>query len=506
MVINLMRRRLRLLPPRALSTHHPLTFATNRTYPPLRLLLILALAGLCPPVSQLLAHFAPPVPPAPSPADARIAPAEVGLGGQLTGTTADSSALRRTVGLAQPLGREAPVAPPGSLTFAASSHPPNLEGTVRVPLGSRCRDFPGRGRALDGVLERESILMGTRLRAAVVARDRQAEILAIEAAFDEVARLEAVLSSWRDDSELGRLNAAPVGRSVRLSEELAAVLMEARAWTTRSRGAFDPVVGSFIDAWDLRGAGRRPSPEELAAAEAAAGWGALRVHGSTRWARRHTAAWVTSGAFGKGIALRAAARRLGEATVESALLDFGGQLAAIAADGCASWTVGVAHPARREAPVALLRLRGGHSLATSGSSERFVEVGGERYGHIVDPRSGRPVEAWGSITVLAQDPLVADVAATAAYVLGPEEGLAWVGSQEGLSALALRVREDGRLEARWSESLCPWIIEMDARWIVSAGPETDGVRRAGVAAGSGPAGPACGHNGADGPLSRPASR
>jgi thiamine biosynthesis lipoprotein len=306
-------------------------------------------------------------------------------------------------------------------------------------------------------VEREAYLMGTRLRVSIAASDAEAGAAAIEAAFAEVRRLEAVLSSWQDDSELGRLNVAEPGEPVRASAELLGLLAEVRSWAQRSDGAFEPAVGALIDAWDLRGSGRIPGEPDLQRALAASGRHAfvLDMEAGTV-TRRVTGGWMTAGGFGKGAALRAAAGALRAQGVESALLDFGGQLQALGspADGTA-WRVGVAHPLRRREEAVAIRLAD-VSAATSATSERFIEIDGERYGHILDPRTGLPVRAWGSVTVVAEDAMVADLLSTALFVIGPEAGMRWAETFEDIGVLFL-VEDDGPIDSFWNRAMEPWL-------------------------------------------------
>ncbi len=309
-----------------------------------------------------------------------------------------------------------------------------------------------------GLVEREAFLMGTRLRATVVAQDAQQGFVAIEAAFREVERLEALLSSWREDSELSRLNTAEVGKPFYPSRELFDLLLEVRAWSERSEGAFDVAVGSLIDAWDLQGSGRRPTESEVTAALMLTAPDVFRLDerdGSV--VRARSGSWITSGGFGKGAALRAAALELSKAGIDDALLDFGGQVLAIGSPPTgAGWAIGVAHPAHRDEQVVGLRVRS-RSVATSAASERFVEIAGERFGHVLDPRTGHPVQAWGSVTVVAEDPLVADVVATALFVIGPKHGAAWAESLEDTGVLFLRERS-GEVDASWNSAMDQWLI------------------------------------------------
>lgn len=298
---------------------------------------------------------------------------------------------------------------------------------------------------------REAYLMGTVLRAEVAAGNREAGVAALERAFEEVRRLEGVLSTWSEESEIARVNAASPGEPVSVSPELMRLLVEAVAWSRRTEGAFDPVVGALVDAWDLRGAGRMPRPEALE--EALRASGADRLHleeGGPRIRLLARDAWVDTGGFGKGAALRAAERVLRANGVEAAMLDFGGQVLVYGTppEGEAAWEIAVAHPAARQTPAALLRVPGGLSVATSAQSERSVEVDGERYGHVLDPRSGRPVPAWGSVTVVAHDAVTADALSTALLVMGPDAGRRWAaGREEGVLFLEIR---DGEVVASWN--------------------------------------------------------
>jgi thiamine biosynthesis lipoprotein len=308
---------------------------------------------------------------------------------------------------------------------------------------------------------REAFLMGTTLRAEVSAPIRAEAFAAVQQAFDTVAALEGVLSTWRDDSEIARINHAPIGETVAVSPTLAALLEEAARWAEATGGAFDPGVGALTDAWDLRGHGRVPDRTLLARARAATGISqfALTELGgpSARAARRSTRAWLDTGGFGKGAALRAAVAVLRHRGVEAGTLNFGGQVAVFGhgpANGV--WLVPVAHPDHRLAPVAALRVRDG-SVSTSAQSERFVEVGGRRFGHILDPRSGRPVEAWGSVTVVAADAAVADMLSTALFVLGPEAGPRWARAHD-VAALFLVSRPGRELDVRPTPALRPLLV------------------------------------------------
>lgn len=299
--------------------------------------------------------------------------------------------------------------------------------------------------------------MGTTLRVALPAPDRGRAIGLIEQVFGEVGRLERMLSTWRDDSEMAGLNTAPPNRPVRLSAELYRLLAEAADWSRATGGAFDPAIGALVDAWGLRAEGRVPSEPTLARARRASALDRFGFCDPERSiTRRDSLAWLDTGGFGKGAALREAGRLLRAEGVRSARLNFGGQVLALGGDEQGrAWAVPVADPVRRDRPAVALAVRD-RSVSTSGQSERGVRVGGRWLGHVLDPRSGLPVESWGSVTVVAEDAVAADILSTALLVLGPEEALRWAERRSDVGVLLLVVR-GGRAVARWNRAMEPYL-------------------------------------------------
>ena len=300
------------------------------------------------------------------------------------------------------------------------------------------------------VVERRLTAMGTSLHITVEAPERRAALLASEDAVRAIAAVEERLSTWTEDSELARLNAQPVEQASPLSPELARDLERARHWWQETAGAFDPAVGPLVEAWDLRGAGRVPSADVLDAALAASGFEQFELD-ADGLTRRHIACALEEGAFGKGIGLDAAAEALRAAGISSATIDLGGQVLRLGEEAGA--TISIAHPDDRMSPLCDLVLRGG-SVATSGNSERAIEIDGERYGHLLDPRTGQPAPDFGSVTVLAECGIDADCLATALFVMGPEEALAFASHHDGIEVVVvesgseeLRVRATPGLES-----------------------------------------------------------
>ncbi len=250
--------------------------------------------------------------------------------------------------------------------------------------------------------ERTLLAMGTTLTLRVVGG-----VAAVEPALADVAELEARCSTWRPESPWSRLNAGEVVDLPEGDRTLLARVVALGRWT---EGAFDPVVGRLVHAWGARTGGRVPTEAELAEARTASGVNHLQ--GLPGGVSLQDGAWLEEGGFLKGHALDRLATRLRQGGASSGLLDFGGQLLAWGAPR----RVDLADPKDRQRPRLTLRLRNA-SLSTSGTSERGR--------HILDPRTGRPCEAWGSVAVVRATGLEADVLSTALYVMGPDRGTAW---------------------------------------------------------------------------------
>ena len=283
-------------------------------------------------------------------------------------------------------------------------------------------------------VERRLGLMGTTLKLTVEARDRAAALAASERAVAALEATEARLSTWRDDTELARLNRAPVGVAVPLSPALARELAAARECWRETEGAFDPAIGELVAEWGLRTGGKNPGEEEREEARAASGMDGLRISPSVA-VRLREGAVIEEGGFGKGAGLAKAIdalRALPE--IRSAVLDLGGQLALV---GAGRREVLIADPRRRDRPVLALAVEAG-SVSTSSDSERS--------GHLLDPRTGAPAADFGSLTVWTADPLRADCLSTGLFVLGPERALAWAAARPDVEVLAL-VSEGERLRA-----------------------------------------------------------
>ncbi len=255
----------------------------------------------------------------------------------------------------------------------------------------------------------------------------------------EIDRLERKYSRYRDDSLATRINrSAGDPDGIELDEETAGLLDYAAIAHRESDGLFDPTSGILRRAWDFR-AGRLPSREAVAALLPRVGWEKLR------WKRPRLCLpegmELDFGGFVKEYAADRVAELCRQRGLRHGLVDLGGDLSVVGPhpDG-SPWRVGVRDPRRPDRALACVLLRYG-GVASSGDYERFMIVDGRRYSHLLDPRSGWPVEGLAGATVMAPHCLVAGTASTVALLRG-RQGRSWLESL-GLPHLAVDV--DGRL-------------------------------------------------------------
>ena len=289
-------------------------------------------------------------------------------------------------------------------------------------------------------VERTVFLMGTFATFVTETVDRETGVAKLERMVRVIERTEGDLSTWREDSVLSAVNGQPVGAPFPVPAATCGLLSRVAEWHAETNGAFDPAVGSLIDVWGLRREGRQPRDDEIQAALAAAGFEHLSFDPEACVVTRRAAVTLDAGGFGKGEALDRV-REAERGRPGAWFIDFGGQMAVSGEASGGSWTVGVAHPARRDLSVLELSLAAG-SLATSGGSERDLLLDdGSRIGHILDPRNGRPVSRSASVTVWHESALVADALSTALFVMGPEQGIAWAAAR-GIAACFILADSD----------------------------------------------------------------
>jgi thiamine biosynthesis lipoprotein len=325
------------------------------------------------------------------------------------------------------------VAAAALLGSCAAREYPDARGAGAVPL----RAGAAEPAATPQRFEYSKLAMGARARIVVYAPDEPTARDAASAAFARIEALEQVMSDYRADSELSRLNAAPPGEPVEVSEELWTILETARRTWERTNGAFDPAAGELSLLWrEARRTGVLPSDEALAAARARSGMGKVKLIDERRGRRRllvrvePPGVRFDLGGIGKGLAAEEAVRVLRERGTPVCLVALGGDIAAGSPPtGKPGWVVSVETGLEADATADdgddVLLLGEGMNASTSGDVEQFAKMGGVRYSHIFDARTGRALTTRRAATVVGTDGAAVDAWATALSVIGSERADAW---------------------------------------------------------------------------------
>lgn len=269
-------------------------------------------------------------------------------------------------------------------------------------------------------LRRSRIIMGTVVEITVLGKTAEEASAAIDEAFAEMARIEALMTPHDPASDVARLSGAV--SALEVSAETAEVVALGEKVAAASDGAFDMALGRLKALWGVEGeAPRVPTPAAIAAALEGTGVGDLTLKGKTITKGSPDLA-VDLGGIAKGYAVDRAAAVLRGAGVKSAAINAGGDIRLLGDRKGRPWRIGIQHPREGDKLLATLSL-GPTAVVTSGDYERYFEVGGVRYHHLFDPATGYPARRCQSVTVVADSAALADALATAAFVLGPEGGL-----------------------------------------------------------------------------------
>ncbi len=270
------------------------------------------------------------------------------------------------------------------------------------------------------------------------AKARQAVVLVMQ----EFQRLHDMLHAWKP-SELSDLNSAfAQGKSRQVSPELAMMLQDAARVSAQSDGLFNPAIGGLIQAWGFQADDFKavlPDEKKIAGLVKANPQMSDLVFLPTSPAGRlkgeddneivsskNKYVKIDLGGYAKGYALDRAAAILKQQGIHNALINIGGNVMALGTHGSRPWRVGIQHP-RKPGPLATLELQDGEAIGTSGDYQRYFELGGKRYCHLIDPRNGQPVQGVEAVTILTHGEhagLLSDASSKPLFVSGVQ---GWAG-------------------------------------------------------------------------------
>lgn len=268
-------------------------------------------------------------------------------------------------------------------------------------------------------------LMGCDFEVTVVAKNKEEASNYIDMAVAEMARIEALISSWDPNSQTSLINKNAGIQAVQVDAELFELIERSLGLSKMTDGAFDISYASMDRIWKFDGSmNELPSKEAIKASVAKVGYEQIALNKAERTVfLKQKGMRIGFGAIGKGYAADKAKRLLMEKGVSAGIINASGDMNTWGkqVDG-SDWKVAITNPMNKEQAYGLLPLKGG-AVVTSGNYEKFIRFNGQRYAHIIDPRTGWPTQGILSVTVFAPSAELADALATSVFVMGIEVGL-----------------------------------------------------------------------------------
>lgn len=252
------------------------------------------------------------------------------------------------------------------------------------------------------IVSEESFVFGTRVEVLIYGETPERAHAAAASVLREFDRLHRTYHAWQP-SELTTLNEAiAAGQAHEVSPELATLISTAKTLSTQGNGLFDPGIGQLIALWGFQSDEFKPL---LPDADKLEKWRAahpsiddIQMEGYRITSRNRRVA-LDFGGYLKGVALDRAATLLRAQGIQNALINIGGNVMALGSKGALPWRVGIQHP-RATTPLASLDLRSGEAIGTSGDYQRYFDLDGKRYSHLIDPRTARPAQGTQAVTIL----------------------------------------------------------------------------------------------------------
>jgi thiamine biosynthesis lipoprotein len=254
--------------------------------------------------------------------------------------------------------------------------------------------------------QEQGYVFGTLVEVSVYGADEVRARQAVGEVMHEFQRLHDMLHAWQP-SELSKMNAAFArGESIPIPEELAAIIQDATQLSLQSKGLFDPAIGGLVQLWGFHADEFKPvQPDAKRIAQLVAADPQMSdiVIAQGRARSTNRSVQVDLGGYAKGYALDRAAEILLKQGIRNALINIGGNILALGQHGDRPWRVGIQHP-RKSGALATLDLHDGEAIGTSGDYQRYFMIGDVRYCHLIDPRSGYPMQGVQAVTILTNGP------------------------------------------------------------------------------------------------------
>lgn len=292
----------------------------------------------------------------------------------------------------------------------------------------------------DSTMIAQCQLMGSRFTFTAVHADSTQARKGIEAGIEEVHRIEEKISSWLPHSETSMVNRAAGLDTVEVSDEWMALFQRSLKVAALTHGAFDPSFAGFDQVYSFDGrVTTLPDAALIQKALQTVGWQKIQVlEAPNRIWLPIAGMKIGFGAIGKGYAADRAKKKLLESGIQSGIVNAGGDLICWGnqPESDQGWAIAISNPQKRDTALAWINVKD-QAVVTSGNYEKFILVDGEKYSHIIDPRTGYPIKGVQSVTIICPSAELADALATGVSVLGAQKGLDLVNSLTGIEGLVI---------------------------------------------------------------------
>jgi thiamine biosynthesis lipoprotein len=291
-------------------------------------------------------------------------------------------------------------------------------------------------------------IMGTFARVVAVAKNERQARRSIEAGFNEMKRIDSVMSDYKPDSQLSRVNREAFGHAVKVTPELFAVLQKSVQYSRLSNGAFDITVGPLVDLWHKAGeTNSMPDENTIAETKSRVGYEKLILDANKMTVRFAVDGMrLDLGGIGKGYAVDKAVEVMRQKGATAGMVDSGGNIRCFGKPiDNDVWLVGIQDPNLVDSePIIVLKLID-MAVATSGDYRRFVMIDGKKVSHIIDTNTATGADKLASDTIIAKTAVDADALSTVVNVLGPDKGLDLIESLPGTECILITAGPDYRI-------------------------------------------------------------
>jgi thiamine biosynthesis lipoprotein len=307
-------------------------------------------------------------------------------------------------------------------------------------------------------LSREDAIMGTAIRVELWSDDKAAGEAAIDAVMEEMRRIDREMSPFKPESELSRINREAADHPVPISAEMFDILSRSIEFSKLSGGAFDITFSSVGYMYDYR-RHIKPTDAEIEKALPGINYRHLLLDKDKRTIKfARPGVRIDLGGIGKGYAVDNCIALLKKRGITQALVTAGGDSRVLGDHGGRPWMVGIRDPRRKDNVVAVIPLINS-AISTSGDYERYFEVDGVRYHHIINPKTGHSATGVHSASVIGPDATTTDGLTKPVFILGPEKGLKLIESIPGVDAVIIdaagRMFYSSGLQNKQHESAAP---------------------------------------------------